>query len=162
MTATISTDYKRLNGLLWRYRPVLERFEFLLELQLTVTASGRQDWQRHMSELFEEVADAVAALDLEREVLVPRGLPLGELAANAPDPWSAILAEQHSVMDATIGRIGELRVRNTQSMMEGSAGVAQAIETLLAQAGRATPDGDPTYGRPNGRAGGAVLFDGRI
>ena len=73
-----TVDLGQLNQLLWQYRPLLERFEFLLEVQLMVTASGRQDWQRHMADLFQEnfksYADGVSA-----EVLAagPSGKPVG-------------------------------------------------------------------------------------
>jgi hypothetical protein len=166
-TAERTVDLSHLNGLLWRYRPCLERFEFLLELQLMVTASGRQDWQRHMADLFDETADRLNSIDLEREVLLG-GLTLRELADDVPEPWDAILAEQQVELEAITSRIGALRQRNATAIEESAAGVTKLIEALLAEGGakrRATTG--TTYGQ-DGRTkqssvkntNSAVLFDG--
>jgi hypothetical protein len=165
MTPDRTVDLGQLNGLLWRYRPCLERFEFLLEVQLMVTASGRQDWQRHMADLFEETANALNTLDLEREVILGDGISLGDLAADAPDPWGEILTEQQVELEATVARIGHLRQRNTTAIAEGAAGLHQLIDTLLETNGQSrNVAAGPSYGQ-DGRiqqgTSSAVLFDGR-
>lgn len=163
-------DLGQLNQLLWRYRPLLERFEFLLEVQLMVTASGRQDWQRHMADLFQETADAIGAVDLQREVILGDGptgpLSLRELAADAPEPWGDILTEQHVEIEAAVTRVSELRQRNTSALSEGSAGIAQVIDALLDAAGQLqSRSADAGYGQDGRRqasdASSAVFFDGR-
>lgn len=165
MTPDRTVDLGQLNGLLWRYRPCLERFEFLLEVQLMVTASGRQDWQRHMADFFEETADALNTLDLEREVILGPGITLGDLAADAPDPWGEILTEQQVELEATVARVGNLRQRNTTAIAEGAAGLNQLIDTLLETNGPSrSRSAGPSYGQ-DGRLqqtnSSAVLFDGR-
>ncbi|MEM9563398.1 MAG: flagellar export chaperone FlgN [Actinomycetota bacterium] len=166
-------DLGQLNQLLWRYRPLLERFEFLLEVQLMVTVTGRQDWQRHMADLFQETADALGALDLQREMILGEGptgpLSLRELADDAPDPWGEILTEQQVELEAAVNRVSELRQRNTSALAEGSAGINQVIDALLQSSGqfqaRSTGTGYGQDGRlqsdttPGGTS--AVLFDGR-
>lgn len=162
-----TVDLSKVNGLLWRYRPCLERFEFLLEMQLTVTASGRQDWQRQMADLFEECADRLNSIDLERELLLG-DLTLRELAADVPEPWDAILLEQQVELEAATNRIGSLRQRNATAIESSAEGVTKLIEALLSAGGveqRATTGA--TYGqngRTNGGANknsnGALLFDG--
>ena len=164
-----TVDLGQLNQLLWRYRPLLERFEFLLEVQLMVTASGRQDWQRHMADLVAETADAINALDLQREVILGQGptrpISLRELAADAPDPWGDILTEQQAELEAAVGRVGELRQRNTSALAEGSAGIDQLIDALLESSGQFQSRGaGPAYGQDGRLQQGsstAVLFDGR-
>ena len=164
MTAPTSVDLNRLNGLLWRYRPLLERFEFLLEVQMMVTASGRQDWQRQMSDLFEETADLLNTLDMEREVMLGGSLSLADLAGDAPDPWGEILAEQQADLVATTTRISALRERNTQAMTEGAAGIGQLMDALVEASGQFEEQSGPSYGQDGKfqqRSASAVLFDGR-
>ncbi len=165
MTVHGTVDYNRLNGLLWRYRPYLDRFEFLLEVQLMVSASGRQDWQLQMAELFDETASVLNELDLEREVLLAGAPGLGELAAKADEPWAEILLEQQAVLEATVVRISRLRQRNSQALAEGAAGLHHLIDALAEANGQIQDESGPSYGqdgqlRPG--TGSAVLFDGRI
>lgn len=164
-----TVDLGQLNQLLWRYRPLMERFEFLLEVQLMVTASGRQDWQRHMADLFNETADAINALDLQREVILGSGpngpISLRELAADAPEPWGEILSEQQVELDAAVRRITELRQQNTSALGESVSGIHQLIDAFLASSGQLQGrDSGPAYGQ-DGRiqqnTSTAVLFDGR-
>ncbi len=165
MTAHGTIDFNRLNGLLWRYRPYLDRFEFLLEIQLMVSASGRQDWQLQMAELFDETATALSQLDLEREVLLAGAPGLRELAAEAEDPWAEILLEQQAVLEATVARISGLRQRNSQALAEGAAGLDQLIEALAEANGQVQDESGPSYGQDGQLqqgVGSAVLFDGRI
>lgn len=164
MTAVASLDYQKLNGLLWRYRPLLDRFEFLLEVQLMVAASGRQGWQHHMAELFAETADAINALDLEREMLLGGAASLADLADRAPEPWDGILAEQQAVMAALAVRVGDLRRRNEVAISEGLTGLDNLMDALVAATTGETANAGPSYGQ-DGRlrhsGGQAVLFDGR-
>ena len=164
MTVPTSVDLNRLNGLLWRYRPLLERFEFLLEVQMMVTSTGRQDWQRQMADLFEETADQLNSLDLEREVMLGDSLSLNDLAEDAPDPWGDILAEQQAELATITTRISALREKNTKAMAEGSAGIGNLIEALVEAAGQFQEESGPAYGqdgRLEQRTTSAVLFDGR-
>lgn len=165
MTAQISVDFNQLNGLLWRYRPYLDRFEFLLEVQLMVSASGRQSWQRQMADLFEETAAALNTLDLEREVILGDEASLSELIADAPEPWDEILAEQQAALEAATARVSNLRVRNNQAIAEGSAGLNQLIDALVEASGQLQGKAGPSYGQ-DGRiqqgSATALLFDGRV
>lgn len=166
MTANTSVDYNQLNGLLWRYRPYLDRFEFLLEVQLMVLSSGRQEWQRQMADLFEETAAVLNSLDLEREVLLGGALNLTELVANAEEPWKEILAEQQAELETTTARISTLRQRNTQAITDGAAGLNQLIDALVQASGQNPDKAGPSYGE-DGQLdehanAAAVLFDGRV
>lgn len=165
MTAQTTIDYNQLNGLLWRYRPYLDRFEFLLEVQLMVSASGRQSWQRQMADLFEETAAVLNALDLEREVLLGDSTNLRELIDDAPEPWNEILADQQVAFETTTSRISNLRVRNNQAIAEGTAGLDQLINALVEASGHQRGDGGPSYdqaGRIEHGEVSAMLFDGRV
>lgn len=165
MSTSATTDFDRLNSLLWRYRPCLERFEFLLEVQLMVSASGRREWQLQMAELFEEAATALNQLDLEREVLLGDGPGLRELVTQAGEPWGDILAEQQGFLEATVARISALRQRNNQALSEGAAGLHQLIDALAEANGVTRDSSGPSYGldgRVASRSGPAVIFDGRV
>ena len=164
MSTLAPVDYNRLNGLLWRYRPLLDRFEFLLEVQLMVTSSARRDWQHQMADLFEETASSLAALDLEREILLRDGLSLSELASAAPDPWGPMLTEQQAALESTTARIGGLRERNVLAIDDGAAGINKLIDALIEANGTPADTTGPSYGQ-DGRlrheSGNALLFDGR-
>lgn len=165
MTASTSVDYNQLNGLLWRYRPYLDRFEFLLEVQLMVLSSGRQEWQRQMADLFEETAEVLNGLDLEREVLLAGPMNLTALVAGAPEPWNEILAEQQAELETTTSRITALRQRNTQAITDGAAGLNQLIDALVAASGQFQGEAGPSYGQDGQLEQGnvsAMLFDGRV
>lgn len=165
MTTLAPVDYNRLNGLLWRYRPLLDRFEFLLEVQLMVTASARQDWQHQMANLFEEVAAGLASLDLEREVLLRGAPPLSQIATDAPDPWNQMLTEQQAALESTTARVRGLRERNHVAITEGSAGINKLIDALVEASGQPADASGPSYGqdgRLRQQGGSAVLFDGRV
>jgi hypothetical protein len=165
MTAQTSVDYNRLNGLLWRYRPYLDRFEFLLEVQLMVGASGRQSWQRQMADLFEETASVLNGLDLEREVLLGDNVNLSTLIEDAPEPWDDILLEQQVAFEASTSRITSLRVRNNQALTEGAAGLNQLIDALVEASGQMQGKAGPSYdqdGRLQHNSVSAMLFDGRV
>lgn len=157
-------DYNRLNNLLWRYRSCLDRFEFLLEMQLVVTASGRQDWQHHMADLLDELANTISRLDLEREVVLGPGVNLSELAAGAPELWTTILVDQQAHLSAAAAQVGRLRQRNEQAIEAGVAGLRRLLEAIGEANGSPQGGGLDSYGgdgriRPQG--GSPLLFDGR-
>ena len=145
--------------------PYLDRFEFLLEVQLMVSASGRQSWQRQMADLFEETAAALNTLDLEREVLLGDSLNLTELIAAAPEPWDVILTEQQAAFEASTARIHNLRLRNNQAIAEGTAGLDRLIDALVEANGQLRGGSGPSYGQDGRLQHGstsAMLFDGRV
>lgn len=165
-TLAAEIDYNRLNNLLWRYRRCLDRFEFLLEVQLGVMASGRQDWQHHLADLLGELADTIGRLDLEREVLLG-GATLSGIAEVSPEMWAGILNEQQAHLTNRAAAISRLRQRNEQAIAAGAAGINRLIEAIAEANGTSAGPGTDAYGE-DGRirhgttgAGGALLFDGR-
>jgi hypothetical protein len=163
-TVAHDVDYQRLNSLLWRYRPLLDRFEFLLEMQLLVTASARDDWLHHVTDLLDELADELNGLDLEREVVLGAGPTISSLAETAPEPWAEILTEQVAHFASATSRIGQLRRRNQQMIEASTAGLAQLFEGLAEAAGYNLSDSGDSYdgdGRRRSGGGSSLLFDGR-
>jgi hypothetical protein len=163
-TLVADIDYNRLNSLLWRYRACLDRFEFLLEIQLAVTASGRPEWQHHMADLLDELAANIGRLDLERAVVIGDHLNLGELAAGAPEMWSAILAEQQAHLAVATAQVSRLRQRNEQAITAGAAGLQRLIEAIAEASGARGANGPDSYGgdgRIRATGGSSLLFDGR-
>lgn len=165
-TLAAEIDYNRLNNLLWRYRRCLDRFEFLLEVQLGVLASGRQDWQHHMADLLGELADTIGRLDLEREILLG-GTTLSAIARSSPEMWADILAEQQGHLTTRAAAISRLRQRNEQAIAAGAAGLSRLVEAIAEANGGSAGSGPESYGedgrlRPTASgASGALLFDGR-
>lgn len=163
-TLAAEIDYNRLNNLLWRYRRSLDRFEFLLEVQLGVLASGRQDWQHHMADLLEELAETIGGLDLEREVMLG-GVTLSDLASAGPELWADILSEQQAHLTASAANVSRLRQRNEQAIAAGAAGLHRLIGAIAEANGAPPATGPDSYGE-DGRirygANGALLFDGRV
>lgn len=160
---TIELEYHRLNDLLWRYRPCLDRFEFLLEVQLMVASTGRTEWLHHVADLLDEVAQTINTLDLEREVVIGSGRTLRELAEAAPEPWSDILLDQHGHLAAAVARTSRLRDRNRRVIEVNGDG----LERLLANIAEATGQGSATTdsydgdGRVRHDSPSTILFDGR-
>ncbi len=158
-------DYNRLNQLLWRYRPWIDRFEFLLEMQLMVSGSGRQDWLHHLADLLDDVSRAIGGLDLERDILLGAGLTLSDLATTAPDPWPEILTEQQAHLAAATSRVHRLRVRNQQALETGAEGISRLLGSIAEATGQLSKAGGDSYddtGRVHQEGGSALLFDGRV
>lgn len=163
-TVAPDVDPQRLNALLWRYRPLLDRFEFLLEMQLNVAASGRDDWLHHVTDLLEELAVQLNQLDLEREVALGAGATVSEVAARSPEPWSSILGEQVAHFQATTARVERLRRRNQQMFEASTAGLSRLFDGLAEAAGHGAMERGDSYdgeGRRRTSGTGSLLFDGR-
>ncbi len=169
-TLDLGTDYERLNAILWRSRSHLDRMEFLLEVQLLLLSEGRLEWQHQMAELSEEVAEALAVNDLEREMSLTSngsaGQPstLRDIATQAPEPWSVIFADHLVQLEATTARISTLRTRADAAIRAGRDSVADLVTGLSAPR-PTTPEG-PTYGKAlsgarANRSASAHFFDGR-
>jgi len=61
---------RSLGSMLWQYRSVLERVEFLLEAQLVFASSGRDKRLASVADLLEEAVGTINELDLRRELLL--------------------------------------------------------------------------------------------
>ena len=163
-TVAQDVDYQRLNALLWRYRPLLDRFEFLLEMQLMVAGTGRTDWLHHVTDLLDQLAVELNGLDLEREVVLGAGPTISALGEGAPPPWDGILTEQLAHFASITARIDRLRRRNLQALESGSAGLSKLFDGLAEAAGHSLTDNGDSYdgeGRRRTGGSGSVLFDGR-
>jgi hypothetical protein len=165
MTALVAeVDFHRLNKLLWNYRGCFERFEFLLEVQLMVSSSGRQDWLAQLADLLDDVATTIGTLDLEREVLLGSRATLSVLASGAPEPWPAILVEQQAHFASAMARVQRLRSRNEHALEAGVAGIRRMVDAIAEAAGQAQNDIGDSYdgeGRLRHGSSATLLFDGR-
>lgn len=159
-TIEVGTDHERLNASLWRSRAALDRLEFLLEMQLLLLADGRTEWQHQMAELMDEVTEAIALNDLEREMALSARsapLPLRSLAEQAPEPWSVIFADHLVQLEATVARIEGLRNRASAAITVGQSNLADLTSQLTGR----TSDGYGQDGRRSTIDGGSFYFDGR-
>jgi hypothetical protein len=165
ITVAQDADYQRVNNLLWRYRPCLDRFEFLLEMQLMVSASGRTDWLHHVTDLLDELAETMNELDLEREVVLGTSSTISDLVDGAPEPWPTILTEQLAHFGATTTRINRLRRRNQQMMETATTGLSRLFEAIAEAAGHNVASHEDSYdgeGRLRSSGASSLLFDGRV
>ena len=117
------TDQRTLGAMLWQYRSVLERVEFLLEVQLVVASSGCDGPLSAVADLLEEAAETVNELDLRRELLLNcaasadgRVPSLSELAGVSQQPWSSVFIEHQRWFENCIGRVNVLVARSDHAM----------------------------------------------
>ncbi len=164
----------RLGSLLWEYRAAFDRLHFLLETQLLLIGSGRDDQLHHLVDLLDEANARIHRLDLEREILIDVGPDgarphLSQLADRVEAPWDEILREHQRAMEALVARTDDL-VRRNGALIRRVRSELPDLETLLS-VGTAAPAGTgraatSTYGR-SGRdesasGGQAYLFEDRI
>ncbi|MFV0259295.1 MAG: hypothetical protein ACK5PP_12705 [Acidimicrobiales bacterium] len=127
-------DYLRLNDLLWRYRRAVDRYVFLLEVQLMVVEVGRADWLPPVTDLFDELADRLTQVEREwRTVLGPSVCSLAALAAAATEPWPGIIIEHRDRLQDALREANDLRQRNRQAISAITAGLGRLFDAVGAR-----------------------------
>lgn len=157
-------DQRTLGALLWQYRAVLERVEFLLEAQLVFASSGRDKRLASVANLLEEAAETVSELDLRRELLLHESVQpdgrvpsLSELASVAEQPWSSMFLEHQRWFELCVGRIKMLVEQSRKTM-----GTTLDLINQLVHNETGGPVGDyDRSGRAVRSSSPAVLFDSR-
>lgn len=170
---------RSLGSMLWQYRSMLERVEFLLEAQLVFASSGRDKRLASVADLLEEAVGTINELDLRRELLLheadteaggaPHGdrrsddyvigsVPsLSELAEVAEQPWSSMFLEHQRWFELCVGRIKLLIEQSRQTM----GTTLDLIDKLVSSESAPTLGGYDRAGRSVRGASPAVLFDSR-
>lgn len=152
-----------LGSMLWQYRSVLERVEFLLEAQLVFASSGRDQRLASVADLLEEAVDTVNELDLRREVLLhdtqkSETVPsLSELAAVADQPWSSMFLEHQRWFELCVGRIKMLLDQSRRTM----GTTLDLINKLMTDEAAPSLGGYDRAGQSVRSSSRAVLFDSR-
>lgn len=155
---------RSLGSMLWQYRSVLERVEFLLEAQLVFASSGREKRLASVADLLEEAVETVNELDLRRELLLhdavgPDGrVPsLSEVAEVAEQPWSSMFLEHQRWFELCVGRIKMLIDQSRKTM----GATLDLINKLVTNDSAPAVGGYDRAGRGVRGASPAVLFDSR-
>lgn len=157
-------DQRTLGAMLWQYRAVLERVEFLLEAQLVFASSGRDKRLAAVSDLLEEAAETVSELDLRRELLLHgsssvegRVPSLSDLASVAEQPWSSMFLEHQRWFETCVGRIKALVDQSRRTM----GTTLDLINQLVNEESGGSIGGYDRAGRGVRSSSPAVLFDSR-
>lgn len=155
-----NADAARVADILWQYRRQLDRMEFLLETQLLLSTAGRDERLHHVADLLNETADALAYIDLQREVLLSdHGLTadLSALVEQCEEPWDEVFRDHQQWFAGAITRIQELSAKNKRTIEQGQATLNKLADLLTG-----TPEGsyDGAGNRVSSQSS-ALLFDGR-
>ncbi len=151
--------------MLWQYRTVLERVEFLLEAQLMFASTGRDKRLASIADLLENAVATVHELDLRRELLLhdddaaSSAVPtLTELSESSDQPWSSMFAEHQRWFEACVARIQQLLAQSRQTM----EGTLDLIDQLVTSERAPSLAGYDRAGKSVRSSASAVLFDSRV
>lgn len=150
----------RLGELLWGYRRALDRLEFALTVQLVLQDQQRADWNSHVSDLVDEIAERIGLLDVERTVLLGDGpTSLTELIDTAPEPWPALLTDHQAELRAVGTRIDELMRRHHIVLDESRDAIRRLTDSLTTFE---SPTGYDRRGQTTATQRASILFDGTV
>jgi hypothetical protein len=158
-------EQRTLGSMLWQYRSVLERVEFLLEAQLMFASSGRDKRLASIADLLEDAVMTINELDLRRELLLhgdtddpSRAVPtLAEISEAAEQPWSSMFAEHQRWFELCVERIQQLLAQSRQTM----GTTLDLINQLVTNEQSPALGGYDRNGRSVRSTAPAVLFDSR-
>ena len=144
-----------LSTALWRERELLEMLLFKLEEEELVLASGRSRWLGRASREVESVLDqirgvelgrAMEADDAAREVGIPEGASLLELAKAAPSPWNDLLRGHHVALTDVTSQIDAIAHSNrdvlsqaVRATQDALLGISATVNTYNTKGGAAQP-----------------------
>lgn len=132
-----------LAAVLWRQRELLERLVYRLECEQLLLAAGRTRWLSLATTEVETVLDELRVIEMQRAAAADRvskelGLPLGatleELAGSAQPPWTGVLLEHRQALLTLTGELSALAETNKHLMAAGM----KAVESSLANLGLRT------------------------
>ena len=138
-----------LAAVLWRQRELLERLSYRMECEQLLMAAGRIRWLRLATAEVETVLDelrvvelqrAAVADDVARELGLPQGASLEQLAAGAQPPWTEVLLEHRQVLLTLTGELAAVAETNRQLVLSGAGAVQAALTGLRAGAAGAGSD----------------------
>ncbi len=148
-----------LSTILWRERELLETLLYRLETEELVLAGGRSRWVGRASREVEAAVDQVKATDLARaveaddaarELGIPAGSSLLELAKAAPAPWDEMLKGHHLALSDVSSQIStlshvnrDLLARSVKATQEALLGIDQSMTEYSAKGSAAKVAGSP-------------------
>jgi len=150
----------RLGEVLWGYRRALDRLEFALTVQLLLQDHQRADWNAHVTDLVDEIAERIGLLDVERTVLVGEGpTSLTTLIEDAPEPWPSLLSDHQQELQAVGRRIDELMRRHHIVLDESRDAIRRLTDSLTTFQ---SPTGYDRRGQTTAAPRSSILFDGTV
>jgi hypothetical protein len=141
--------------ILWRERELLELLVYKLDAQRRLLGSGQERWLPQASDELEAVLDllrhtellrAIEVDALARELGVPPGPSLGELADQAPPPWDDLLRQHRAALLELAGEVRDHSVHNCEALARGAATVRELITTATTVGGPGRTDDEPSSG----------------
>lgn len=154
-----------LAAVLWRQRELLERLCYRLECEQLLLAAGRTRWLGKATSEVEALLNEISLLELQRaavadgaarELGMPPGSSLQDLAAGAQPPWTQVLLEHRNALLTLTAQLAVLAETNRHLVTSGMA----AVETALASIGVAREPAAVSYdaqGRSAGPRGKETL-----
>ena len=149
-----------LSTLLWRERELLETLLYRLETEELVLSGGRSRWVARAAREVEAVLDQIKATELgraveadaaARELGLPGGSSLLELAQAAPSPWDEMLHGHHVALTDITSQIStlshlnrDLLARSVRATQEALLGIDQSMKEYSAKGSAAKPS-DTAY-----------------
>ena len=130
-----------LSTALWREREFLEMLLFKLEEEELVLTSGRTRWLGRAAREVESVLDqirgaelgrAIEADDAAREVGIPEGASLLELAKAAPSPWNDLLRGHHVALTDVTTQIDAIAHSNREVLSQSVRATQEALMGISA------------------------------
>ncbi len=150
----------RLGEVLWGYRRALDKLEFALTVQLALQDQQRADWNSHVADLVDEIAERIGLLDVERTVLLgDEPTSLTELIDTAPEPWPALLGDHQTELRAVGSRIDELMRRHHIVLDESRDAIRRLTDSLTTFE---SPTGYDRRGLTTNASRSSILFDGTV
>ncbi len=134
-----------LSTVLWRERELLETLLYRLETEELVLSGGRSRWVGRASREVEAVVEQLKATDLARAVEadeaarqlgIPEGSSLLELAQAASSPWDEMLRGHHTALSditsqiSTLSRVNrDLLAASLKATQEALLGISDSMQT---------------------------------
>lgn len=129
-------SFDQLSTVLWRERELLETLLYKLEVEELVLSSGRAKWVGHAARDVEALLDRIRSADLgraveadaaARDVGLPEGASLAELAAAAPAPWDEMMRGHHAALSEITAQISALGHLNRDLLAQSVLATQEAL-----------------------------------
>jgi flagellar biosynthesis/type III secretory pathway chaperone len=152
-----------LAAVLWRQRELLERLVYRLESEQLLLASGRTRFLATATSEVEQLLDELTVIELQRaavadrvgrEVGLPAGATLEEIAGSVQPPWTEVLIEHRQALVGLTRELSALAETNRNMMAAGMKAVEAALALIGLRQGT-TSIGYDAQGRSEAIAGHA-------
>jgi hypothetical protein len=144
-----------LAAVLWRERELLELLVYRLECEQLMLAGGRTRWLPAATTEVETLVDELRVIEMQRaavsdatarELGLPVGASLEDLAGTAQPPWTEVLIEHRNALIAISSELAILAEASRSMTAAGLAAVEQTLSTLGGRVG-ASSQGYNSRGR---------------